>query len=96
MYGIVERKSWFGEIKYDVVKSKTGLGGTGYITVATFKDKDIAERYKEEQEYLDEQKRLEYESKPKEVKPLISISRQDWDRHVADCYNDWNRAHGYR
>lgn len=96
MYGVVERKSLFGKTSYEVVKSKTGLGGTGYIPVASFKDKDDAERYKEEQEYLAEQKRLDYESRPNEDKPLISVSRQDWDRHVADCYNDWNRAHGYR
>ena len=97
MYGIIEQKTWFGDVKYDVVKSRiSGLGGMGYVTVATFKDKDDAERYKEEQEYLAEQERLEYESRPKQDKPIINVSRQDWDRHVAECYNDWNRAHGYR
>lgn len=95
MYEIIELKSLFGKTIYEVVKSKTGLGGTGYVGVAMFNDKDDAKRYKKEQEYLEEQKRLEYESKPKEAKPLRSVNR-DWDNRVAECYNDWNRAHGYR
>lgn len=95
MFGIVESKTWFGDTKYEVVKSKTGLGGMGCITIAMFTDKYEAERYKEEQEYIAEQKRLEYEkNSPKKEYP--NGGSREWDTHVADCYNDWNVTHGYR
>lgn len=81
-----------------VVKgSKAGphIYGMGSKVIATFNSFDDAIRYAEELTYLDEQKSIGYKQQEKQVKKQ-SISREKWDSHVADCYNDWNRAHGYR
>lgn len=82
--------------EYNVVCSKVlGLAGLGTRVVAVFKDDKEANRYADELNYIQEQRRKEYE-KEKEKKQPARVNGRTWENHVAECYNDWNVAHGYK
>lgn len=82
--------------EYHVICSKIlGLGGVGIKTVAVFNCEEDANRYADELNYIQEQRRAEYERNKQDRKPK-SYDRKHWENHVAECCSDWNVDHGYR